>query len=417
VPHAIDATPTRANIDRAMDPKTDRGRGRAAAASPATLRGWLRLARCPGLTTRRAIELVALVGEAAAFAGPDEAALLRAGLPIGTLARLRSRAVEKRLSEERRVALARGFTLLCIDDPRYPEGLRALAVPPPVLTVAGDAAALSLPSVAVVGSRSATAYGLAHAARIAGPLARRGLSIVSGLARGIDAAAHRAALDEGGVTVAVLGTGADRVYPSEHRALAERIEATGALVSEFPAGLPPKPGQFPRRNRLIAGLALAVVVIEAAARSGSLSTARWAAEEGRAVLAAPGRAGEKTAAGTLSLLRDGAALACSPDDVLAELPPGMRGTDGEEPGGPGRPVSAAAAALERLTPDSRLAFDAVPLHAEPHVDELIDRLGMPCERVLAALFELELAGLFVRAPGGRLRRSPGAVDLHENDRG
>ncbi len=210
-------------------------------------------------------------------------------------------------------------SLLTVDDPRYPVQLAAVPGMPAALFVQGDPAVLARPQVAIVGSRAATAAGCETAFGFAARLAAHGFAITSGLATGIDAAAHRGALAAGGVTIAVCGTGLDRVYPTGHDRLAEEIAAAGALVSEFPTGTPPAPHNFPRRNRLMSGLARGVLVVEAAARSGSLITARLAGEQGREVMAVPGSIHNPLARGCHRLIKDGAALVETVDDVLSAL--------------------------------------------------------------------------------------------------
>src|SRR5436309_5889064 len=207
---------------------------------------------------------------------------------------------------------------IALGDARYPENLRELTGPPEQLYVRGSFAAEDALAVAIVGSRAATAYGLAVAERLAADLAARGVAVVSGLARGVDSAAHRGALSTG-ATIAVLGSGVDVVYPPEHGALAREIEAAGAIVSELVPGTPPHKVFFPRRNRIISGLSRAVVVIEAGEKSGSLITARCALEQGREVLAVPGNVLTGRNRGAHALLRDGATIVESVEDILQEL--------------------------------------------------------------------------------------------------
>jgi DNA processing protein len=258
--------------------------------------------------------------------------------------------------------------------------------------VRGEPEALAGPCVAVVGARAATLYGLDVARRLAGALASAGVVIVSGLARGIDAAAHEAALAAGGRTVALLACGPDLVYPPEHRRLAERIAERGAVASELPPGAPPRKVHFPLRNRLISGLSRAVVVVEARARSGSLVTARHALDQGIEVLAVPGPVTAATSEGTNALLRDGAAPALSPADVLAAA--GLAAACAQTPGSPApgaalaAPASAILAAL-RQRPATR--------------DELGRRLALAPGALSVALLELELAGRVAEDRDGRLR--------------
>src|SRR5581483_6531070 len=208
---------------------------------------------------------------------------------------------------------------ISLGDARYPAALAAIPSPPPLLWIRGCADSLSGPMVAIVGSRAASPYALEVARRLAGDLARRNITIVGGMARGVDSAAHRGALEADGVTVAVFGCGVDVIYPPEHDALAADICRRGALISELPLETPPLRGFFPRRNRIISGLSLAIVIVEAAEKSGSLITARYALEQGREVLAVPGNILGGRNAGAHALLRDGARIVESADDVLEEI--------------------------------------------------------------------------------------------------
>jgi DNA processing protein len=257
--------------------------------------------------------------------------------------------------------------------------------------VQGDPAALLAPAVALVGARAASEYGLRSARRLAADLARAGLVVVSGLARGIDGAAHEAALEAGGRTVAVLAGGLDHVYPPEHGALARRIAECGALASEFPLGTPPLAAYFPLRNRLISGVAEAVVVVEARVRSGSLVTARHALEQGRDVLVVPGPVDAPTSEGSNRLLRDGARPALDASDVLEEIAWARRARAPERPAG-GRPDDSgpepALLAELRRAPATR--------------DELVARTGRAPHQLALDLLELELAGRVAEDRDGRL---------------
>lgn len=285
--------------------------------------------------------------------------------------------------------------------PSWPVELDRIDAPPEALWLAGRTEVLAAePRVAIVGTRAPTPYGLEQARRFARELASAGLSIVSGLARGIDQAAHTGALDAGGSTLAVLGSGVDRPWPAGE--VAERLLEDGALLSEFPPGQGPRPHHFPLRNRLIAGLSLGVVVIEAARASGSLITARWAADQGRCVLALPGRVDHPMSAGTHRLLREGAALVESPRDVLEELGLTELAERTCEPAGRAAGRAASGTRGERGTPPLVLALRGETLGA----DELAERLGASIETVLVELVELEIKGAVVRGPGG-LYRLPG----------
>ncbi len=278
---------------------------------------------------------------------------------------------------------AAGIRLVARDDPEYPSWLRRIYGPPLRLWVRGRRVAdEGAHAVAIVGARAATRVALAFARMLAADLAAAGLTIVSGLARGIDTAAHLGALDAKGRTVAVLGSGLDRIYPAENDALAHAISARGAVVSEFPPGTTPWKGNFPRRNRTIAGWARAVIVVEAGERSGALSTARAALDENREVMAVPAHPTLPAAAGTNALLRDGATLVRDAADVLSEL--GL----------------SAAPAAEALGHDGAL-LAALARGVPTSFEEIARRSALPVPELLARLSELELAG--------RLRRLPGAL--------
>jgi DNA processing protein len=272
--------------------------------------------------------------------------------------------------------------------------LLAATPSPPVLRVRGTLVADDALAVAIVGARRATPYGLEVAERLAADLAARGVTIVSGLARGIDTAAHRGALTTGGRTIAVLGHGIDLCYPPENRELADAIEGSGALVSQFPDGTPPHRGNFPVRNRTIAGLALGVVVVEAAERSGALITAGAAGDFGREVFAIPGRITSETAAGPNGLLRDGATLVRSWVDVVEELP---------SPWGHAvRDVSVVAtSAADGTTGDERSVLATLAPDEPSHIEDVIVRCGLAPGQVGAALMALELAGRARQIEGQR----------------
>lgn len=282
-------------------------------------------------------------------------------------------------------------------DLRYPTALAAIHDPPPELWIRGDVDALRAPSVAIVGSRAASPYALEVARRLGADLARRNVTVVSGMARGVDSAAHRGALEAGGITIAVFGCGVDVIYPREHRGLAERILERGALVSEFPPGMPPLKHNFPQRNRIISGLSLAVVIVEAAESSGSLITADFALEQGRTVLAVPGNVLGGRNYGAHALLRDGAKLVECADDILEELPQGLRaeglGLSCEGKGSKGMGSASQDPVLRSM--DEGDPYD---------LDEIAERSGVDRMRLLPRLLELELAGALRRVEGGRFVR-------------
>ena len=291
--------------------------------------------------------------------------------------------------------VAAGLRLVGYFDAAYPDLLRQIPDPPIALWTRGALTSLTdAPVVALVGSRRATPEGLALSRRLARGLAGAGVTVVSGLARGIDAAAHRGVLDAGGATVAILGSGADVIYPRGHRDLAGELAGRGAIISEFPPGTPPLARHFPLRNRIISGLSRAVVVVEASERSGSLITARAALEQGRDVLAVPGDVAAGHHRGCHALIQDGARLVETADDILDEL--GWRPADGD------RQVEPVEAAVNSLT-ECGLVAQMTP--GAPHdLDGLAARTGRAPADLLAALARLELAGMITRLPGGQFVR-------------
>jgi DNA processing protein len=286
-------------------------------------------------------------------------------------------------------------------DPRYPVQLAAVPGCPSPLYVRGDPGVLALPQLAIVGSRAATSAGKETAFEFASVLAAAGLAITSGLAIGIDAAAHRGALAAGGVTIAVCGTGLDRVYPPGHMQLAGVIAERGALVSEFAPGMPPLAENFPQRNRLMSGLSLGVLVIEAAARSGSLITARHAGEQGREVLAVPGSIHNPLARGCHRLIKDGAALVETPDDVLAALGLAARAWPANSSA---ESAQFAENSADRLDSGAEMLLNALGF-GPADLDRLVERTGLAVHVVVSTLQMLELAGRVESLSGGRFCRT------------
>tara|TARA_R110001592_G_scaffold363043_1_gene679572 strand:- start:53405 stop:54517 length:1113 start_codon:yes stop_codon:yes gene_type:complete len=290
-----------------------------------------------------------------------------------------------------------GADILAITDTRYPPLLRGIHDPPPLLYVRGDPAILCRAQLAMVGSRKASPSGVKAAQEFAGLATRAGLQVTSGLALGIDAASHRGALAAGGSSVAVVATGIDRVYPVRHRGLAQELEQSGCLVSEFPVGLAPVRSNFPRRNRIVSGLSLGVLVVEAALPSGSLITARAALEQGREVFTLPWSIYHQGGAGCLYLIRDGAKMVVSIDDVLEELGP-MYGLQQdllaqEAPALAGPQLSTNLQRMLQLVGYERIT-----------ADELSQFSALPVARVMAELSSLELLGLVCREGGGYIRQ-------------
>jgi DNA processing protein len=357
------------------------------------LRCWLGLIRAPGLGPMTLLPLL--------DAGATAVQLVAS--PSGLPAKLREAiaAIPWELVEQDLAWLAGADNhFLAIDDPDYPALLRGIADPPLGLFVHGDPAVLSLPQLAMVGSRNPSSGGARTAREFAAHLAQAGLAITSGLAVGIDAAAHQGALAGGGITLAVTATGLDRVYPARHRELAHQIAERGALVSEFPPGTPPLPGHFPRRNRIISGLAVGTLVVEAALKSGSLITARQAVEQGREVFAIPGSIHNPLARGCHALIRQGAKLVETADDIAEELTALFGG------------LSLQATATEQsqsqaapgLDADYQCLLDA--LGYDPMtVDALVARTGLAAEAVSSMLLLLELEGHVSSTPGGFFSRN------------
>ncbi len=299
-----------------------------------------------------------------------------------------------RFERELKEIVARGGRITGLGADDYPQYLLEIHDPPPSIIIIGEAGcALSMPSVAIVGSRLASRRGMDIAAEMAEGLAAAGVAVVSGMAYGIDAAAHRGAIQGGGVTIAVQGCGYDIDYPASHAKLARDIERHGLRISEFPPGEPPHPSNFPQRNRIISGLSLATVVVEAAERSGSLITARYALEQGREVFAVPGPAGSSNARGVHKLIRDGAALVESADDVLALISPLVAtGAFFKKPGH----------LKNDWDMDSPL-LRAIATRGEASVDDIVSITGLHASEVLAKLSELSLEGIACELPGRRWR--------------
>ncbi|MCO6056115.1 DNA-processing protein DprA [Pseudomonas sp. MOB-449] len=353
--------------------------------SPAELEARLRLHHLPELGPARFRRLIGAFGSASAALSAPASAWRSLGLPEASADPRRSPEIRDAAGHALAWLEQPGHQLLCWDDPAYPALLTELVNAPPLLYVAGDASLLERPQLAMVGSRRASAAGLDTARAFARSLAGGGFVITSGLALGIDGAAHLGALEAGGQTVAVLGTGLERLYPNRHRGLAARIvEEGGALVSELPLGSPPQPANFPRRNRIISGLSLGVLVVEASPSSGSLITARLAAEQGREVYAIPGSIHHPGARGCHQLIREGASLVEKVEDILEAL----RGWQAIAPACPAAPPAPVAHPLLDL------------LRAAPYSSEgLAAASGWELPRLLAELTDLELQGRVAREAG------------------
>jgi DNA processing protein len=362
------------------------------------LAAWVSLAKAPGLDPESLLVALDRLGSARGVLCAPEAERELAGIPTSTRDFLRA---QRGLSAaELHWLESPSHCLLPLTDPKYPQLLRAAPDRPLALYVAGNVDALADPPLAIVGSRNPTAQGSETAFEFAHTLSSRGLAIVSGLAAGIDTAAHRGAIRAQGVTIAILGSGIDALYPRENADLGQIIERDGALASEFPLGTPPRRGNFPARNRTMAGLSLGTLVVEAARRSGSMITARAARSLGRALLAVPGSIHNPLSRGCHELIRGGARLVETPDDILRELncpaffsghaalSPGARTGDLTHPG---------------MDKDHKILLDA--LGFDPvDLDTLIVRTGFKPEAVSSMMLILELEGYVQAAPGGRYSR-------------
>ena len=300
-------------------------------------------------------------------------------------------------------AAAAGAEVVSFEDPAYPGQLKQIYDPPVVLYVRGNVAAISQPGIAIVGTRHPTPYGLGMAERLSCDLAARGLVIFSGMARGVDTAGHRGAMAGKGKTVAVLGTGIDVAYPKENTRLSEQILAQGgALVSEFPMATFAAPQNFPIRNRIISGLSIGVLVVEAAEYSGTRITARCALEQSRDVFAVPGNVTNKGSWGPNTLIKQGAKLVATWDDVWEELPPHVRLALEPAPGNESQAGGMASLFGETdLPPHEKKIFALLKADEATHIDEIVERLEteLSSSEIFAALFELELAGKVKQLPG------------------
>ena len=361
-----------------------------------TLALWLRLQRLPGMGSRGQLDLLQHFGSIEAIFSASRALLEKAlfGKNTAIQAILEQPAAPTFQTELAWLAAPKHHLLTWFDSD-YPLLLRQIPDPPVTLYIMGERALLSSAQLAIVGSRNPSHAGRENAQAFAKSLANAGLTITSGLALGVDGAAHRGALDAGGKTIAVAGTGLDRVYPPRHRELAHQIVEHGALISEFPLGTPPKPENFPIRNRLISGLSLGTLVVEAALTSGSLITARLAAEQGREVFAIPGSIHAPQARGCHALIRQGAKLVETAQDVLEELGP-------------------LANVVHEAQKENALTTPAPPPmaglweyigHDPVTVDKLIERSGLTADVVCSMLLQMELNGLVSSGPGGVYQRT------------
>ncbi|MGC1388339.1 MAG: DNA-processing protein DprA [Steroidobacteraceae bacterium] len=360
---------------------------------------WVTLTRAPALTAATVLAALERLESAVGIVAASEAVHRGVGIPAAARDFLRQ-AGSGPDSAERKWLQHERHHLLPFTDPRYPTLLRSLADCPIALYVAGDVNALSEPQLAVVGSRNPTLQGRDTAFEFAHRLARRGLAITSGLAQGIDAAAHRGALAAQGITVAVLGNGIDQVYPRDHRHLSGIIEQRGALISEFPLGTAPRAVNFPRRNRIIAGMTLGTLVVEAASRSGSRITARAANDCGREVFAVPGSIHNPLSRGCHELIKQGAKLTETPDDILSELNFSTFFAGGSHAADAGSERNSGASGMDK---EHKILLDALGFDPAD-LDTLVVRTGFKPEAVSSMMLILEIEGHVQAAPGGRYTR-------------
>lgn len=322
--------------------------------------------------------------------------LIALGFEEDTAQAINSPKILDRASREIERVVRKGYSILSIEDKQYPEYLRETFDPPLVLYCAGKVETLKEPAVSIVGARKPTPYGRAVAEKLAEDLAVRGMVVVSGMARGIDSIAHWGAL-KGGKTIAVLGSGLENIYPREHRMLFEKIIETGAVVTEFPPKSPPLGYHFPLRNRIISGLSLALLVVEATRRSGSLISARLALEQNREVMAVPGNTTSELSQGTNWLIKTGAKLVETWEDVAEELQSPIKekllSTKEEEKE---KSVS--------MTLQERKIFDLIKADSLIHIDELVERSEFSVSEILSILLNLELKGLVFQRPGKYFQR-------------
>src|SRR5437660_3525972 len=371
---------------------------------------WLALGLTPGLGPSRARRLVEHFGSVAAVFRASLTELEAKGLLAVSAQSLGTGKSLELAQEELAKTAAAGVVIISLDDPAYPARLKEIYDPPLVLYVRGNVQVLSQPGIAVVGTRHPTPYGSGMAERLAIDLAARGLIIISGMPRGVDSSAHRGAIAAKGKTVAVFGTGVDVPYPKENTRLADQILVLGgALISEFPIQTFPAPQNFPIRNRIISGMSMGVLVVEAAEYSGTRVTARCALEQNREVFAVPGNVTNKNSWGPNTLIKQGAKLVATWEDVWEELPPQVRlaltPTAPDESQAPG--TASLFGEEGELAPHEKKIFALLKADEATHIDEIVERLELQVSssEIFAALFELELAGKVKQLPGKNFVRT------------
>lgn len=369
----------------------------------ADLADWIALNMIRGVGPRTANQLIDRFGSPAQVFAASRLELKKAGLKPETIQELRDSEILDKANAEIERLERLNASVITLEDGDYPPLLREIPDPPIALYVRGDLKrACAQPCIAVVGSRRCSTYGVNAAQSLSRDLAANGLTIVSGMARGIDAAAHRGALEAGGLTIAVVGTGLEKTYPKEHKKLEEEIMASGAVISEFPLGTPPLPRNFPYRNRVLSGLCVGVMVVEAAEHSGSLITARLAYEQGREVSAVPGNITSQTSFGPNFLIKDGAKLIQYWRDVVEELPRDLKEKIlGVQPRQQKDDQSKAQPMLEAvdLSDDERKVLNLLTADAPAHIDQLLISSEMNSSNLMTALLGLEMKDRIRQLPG------------------
>ena len=358
---------------------------------------WLALTLTPGIAARLSARLLREYGSPEGVFRAPLTGIEACNVPAPAAQAIFRKQLFWRAEKEADAVRKLGAKLLNWREPLYPQALLQIYDPPVLLYVRGDAQVLNSPSLSIVGTRRPTVYGSQMAERMGRDLASRGLTIVSGLARGIDAIAHQGATAVGGRAIGVLGTGIDVCYPKENKKLYEKVLERGAIVSEFPTGSHPAPENFPVRNRIIAGMPLGVVIVEGKQYSGSLITARLAMEFGREVFGVPGNVTQEVSFAPNLLIKQGAKLVTNAEDVIEELPTPVRAAL----------VKAEAVETEQrnlllidgLSPVQRKLYELLSAEESRHIDEIVDTSGLNSSEVLATLFDLEMQGIVRQLPG------------------
>ncbi len=369
---------------------------------------WLALALTPGLGPTRIKKLTEQFGVAERIFQASLTELEATGMPAMSAQSLATGKSLELAQEECGKAAGLGATILALSDAEYPPRLKEIYDPPVILFVKGSVELLSRPGIAMVGTRHPTPYGSGMAERLATDLAVRGLVIISGLARGIDTASHRGVVAAKGKTVAVLGTGIDVIYPKENSRLAEQMLVLGgALISEFPLGTAPTPQNFPIRNRIISGMSAGVLVVEAAEYSGTRITSRCALEQNRDVYAVPGNVTNKNSWGPNTLIKQGAKLVATWEDVWEELPAEVQAELGSQRNESSEPETASLFPDEATSPHEKKILKLLKADESTHIDQLVESLEteMSSSEIFAALFELELNGKIRQLPGKNFVKS------------